>query len=350
MEKIAVEIVLILLVILANGFFAGAEIALVSARVSRLAELRQQAVRGVAAALRLKEAPETFLATIQIAITLGGTLASAVGGAAAVEALTPWLVHIGAGGWAQPVALAMVIVAITYTSLILGELAPKAVALRDPERQAGRVAPSIEWLSRRARVVVRLLTASTNAVLAVIGQRRGQPPPPVSREELGHLVREGAASGVFEPGEEELILRVLERSGATVRQLMTPREAVRGVDIDASAPRLLDEMAAHGHTRVPVFRGALDRVVGVISLGDVVAAVAAGRPLSAPALMREPMLVSGTASISALLRDFQRSRQRLGVVVGERGELEGVVTVSDVADAFAGDPRERRGPAAERSR
>src|SRR5919106_6609635 len=136
MDSITVEIVLIAIGILANGFFAGSEIALVSSRVSRLAELRQQGVRGAATAMRLKEKPEVFLATVQIAITAVGTLASAVGGATAVEALTPKLADLGLGAWSQPVALGLVIVAITYVSLVVGELAPKAIALRNPERLA----------------------------------------------------------------------------------------------------------------------------------------------------------------------------------------------------------------------
>ena len=148
MNSGSLEFVLIAVGILANGVFAGSEIALVSSRISRLAELRQRSVRGAAAAMQLKETPETFLATVQIAITAVGTLTSAVGGATAVEALSPWLMRAGLGAAAQTVALGIVILVITYTSLVVGELTPKAIALRDPERLACLMAPLIAAISR----------------------------------------------------------------------------------------------------------------------------------------------------------------------------------------------------------
>ncbi len=188
MDSISLEIVLIAVGILANGFFAGSEFALVSSRISRLAELRQQAVRGAAAAMRLKEKPEAFLATIQIAITAVGTLASAVGGATAVEALTPRLAQLGLGTWAQPLALGLVIVAVTYVSLVVGELAPKAIALRNPERLACLVGPPVEWLSRASAALVSVLTASTNGLLRLLGQKSAQQSPFVSEEEVRYLL------------------------------------------------------------------------------------------------------------------------------------------------------------------
>jgi putative hemolysin len=169
MDSMWLEIVLIVVAIVANGFFAGTEIALISSRISRLAQMRQERVTGAAVAMQLKETPETFLATIQIAITAVGTLASAVGGATAVEALTPSLTALGLGRWAGPVALGLVILAITYVSLVVGELAPKAVALRNPERVAALMAPIIQSLSRWSSGLVALLTWSTKALLRLMG-------------------------------------------------------------------------------------------------------------------------------------------------------------------------------------
>jgi magnesium and cobalt exporter, CNNM family len=231
MDSVSIEIVLIAIGILANGFFAGSEFALVSSRISRLAELREEAVRGAAAAMRLKEKPEAFLATIQIAITAVGTLASAVGGATAVEALTPRLAQLGLGTWAQPLALGLVIVAITYVSLVVGELAPKAIALRDPERVACLVARPIEWLSRASAAMVGILTVSTNGLLRLLGQGSTQQSPFISEEEVRYLVREGAAKGIFEKVEEELVHNVFEFADTTVREVMTPRHAIRGLEV-----------------------------------------------------------------------------------------------------------------------
>ena len=343
MDNVTMEIALIGLGIVANGFFSGGEIALVSARTSRLAELRRQRVRGAAAALRLKEAPDAFLATIQIAITTVGTLASAVGGATAVEALTPRLAGAGAGAWAQPLALALVIVGITYVSLVVGELTPKAIALRDPERLACRVAPAIEWLSRAAAVVVRVLTASTNAVVFVLGQRGSQQSPFVSEKDVRYLVREGTAKGIFEKVEEQLVHNAFEFSDTKVRQVMTPRPSVKALDISLTGGALLREIAAVGHARVPVFRGSADQIVGVIGLKDVLGAVAAGQPVTAQALMREPMFVPETARLSSLLREFQRTRQHVAIVVNEHGGVEGLVTADDVLAEIVGELREGPG-------
>ena len=251
METIWLELVLIAVAILANGFFAGSEIALVSSRISRLAQLRQEATTGAAKAMSLKERPERFLATIQIAITAVGTLASAVGGAAAVEALTPWLAGLGLPGakeWAGPVALGIVVLLITYVSLVIGELAPKAVALRNPERIACLVAPAVFWLSRISSAVVRALTASTNAVLRVLGQGTAQESPFTSEEEVRYLVRQGAAKGIFEKVEEELVHNVFEFADTTVREIMTPRPHIQGLDMATPAEEVLRRAVAIGHS------------------------------------------------------------------------------------------------------
>ena len=261
METIWLELVLIAVAILANGFFAGSEIALVSSRISRLAQLRQEATTGAAKAMSLKERPERFLATIQIAITAVGTLASAVGGAAAVEALTPWLAGLGLPGakeWAGPVALGIVVLLITYVSLVIGELAPKAVALRNPERIACLVAPAVFWLSRISSAVVRALTASTNAVLRVLGQGTAQESPFTSEEEVRYLVRQGAAKGIFEKVEEELVHNVFEFADTTVREIMTPRPHIQGLDMATPAEEVLRRAVAIGHSRIPVYRDSVN--------------------------------------------------------------------------------------------
>jgi putative hemolysin len=346
MDSLSIQIVLIAIGILANGFFAGSEIALVSSRISRLTELRQQAVRGAAAAMRLKEKPEAFLATIQIAITAVGTLASAVGGATAVKALTPGLAQLGLGTWAQPLALGLVVVAITYVSLVVGELAPKAIALRNPDRLACLVGRPVEWLSHASAAIVSVLTASTNGLLYVLGQGSIKQSPFVSEEEVRYLVREGAAKGIFEKVEEELVHNVFEFADTTVREVMTPRHAIRGLDLTTPEDRLLREMAEIGHARVPVYRDSPEYIVGILALRDVVRATAAGERLALSALTRLPLFVPETARVSALLREFQRSRQQLAVVVNEYGGVEGLVTIEDVVEEIVGDIQEEGpGPA-----
>jgi putative hemolysin len=339
MDTIWVQLVLIAAGILANGFFAGSEIALVSARISRLAQLREGGHRGAAAAMHLKESPEAFLATIQIAITTVGTLASAVGGAAAVEALTPLLVELGLGRAAQPLALGAVVIAITYVSLLIGELVPKAIALRDPERVASFTAPIVGGISRISSGLVRALTGSTNLVLRVIGLGAGQGSPFVSEDEIRYLVREGAAKGIFEKVEEELVHNVFEFADTTVREIMTPRMAVKGLDLATPPEEVVARAADVAHTAFPVYDGTPDHAVGVMTLKSVLRAVASGEPLVVSALMRPPLFVPETARISTLLREMQRARHELAMVVDEYGAVVGLVTIEDVVEEIVGEIR-----------
>lgn len=337
MDTIWLEVVLIAVGIVANGFFAGSEIALVSARISRLAQLREQRVAGAAVALALKEAPETFLATIQVAITTVGTLASAVGGATAVEALTPVFVDFGLGRAAQPLALGLVIVAITYVSLVIGELVPKAVALRDPERVACVTAPIVSVVSRLSGWVVALLTASTNLVLRVIGLGGAQASPFVSEDEVRYLVREGAAKGIFEKVEEELVHNVFEFADTTVREIMTPRMSIKGVDVATAPAALLAEAADLNHGSFPVYDGSPEQTLGVIAIKDLLKAAARGEPLDPRRLARPPLYIPETARISGVLRELQRNQQELAMVVNEHGGIVGLVTIEDVLEEIVGE-------------
>jgi putative hemolysin len=339
METIWLELVLIGAGILANGFFAASEIALVSARIGRLAHLRQQGVAGAAVALRLKEAPDTFLATIQIAITTVGTLASAVGGATATEALTPLLASLGLGRLAQPVALAIVIVVITYVSLVLGELVPKALALRDPERVTAWTAPAVQLVSGLSSGLVRILTASTNMVLRATGLGDTRTSPFISEDEVRYLVTEGAAKGIFEKVEEELVHNVFEFADTTVREIMTPRLAVKGLDVATPPDEVVARAAEIAHTAFPVFDGSPDQTVGVATLKELLRAVARHEPPALPTLMHPPLFVPETARISALLRELQRTRYELAMVVDEYGSVIGLVTIEDVVEEIVGEIR-----------
>ena len=340
MDSVSLEFVLIAVGILANGVFAGSEIALVSSRISRLAELRQRAVRGAAAAMQLKETPETFLATIQIAITAVGTLTSAVGGATAVEALSPWLTRVGLGAAAQTVALGIVILVITYTSLIVGELTPKAIALRDPERLACLLAPLIAAISRVSAPIVRVLSASTSLVLRILGMGTPQESPFVSEEDVRYLVREGARKGIFEKVEEQLVHNVFEFADTTVREIMTPRPHIKGLDLGTPPEAVLGKAVEVGHSRIPVYQGSVEAILGVVTLKDLLGAVARGETLRLPSLLRPAVFVPETVRISHLLRQIQETRQGLAMIVDEYGSVVGLVTVEDVVEEIVGEIRD----------
>src|SRR5918996_5130837 len=340
MEAMWLEVVLIFVALVANGFFAASEISLVSARTSRLVQLQVQGVKGAARALALKQTPDRFLATIQIAITLVGTLASALGGATAVRALTPSLVRLGAGAWAEALALVIVIVVITYVSLVIGELVPKAIALRNPERVASFAAGVVTWLSGVAGGVVSLLAASTRAVLRLLGLHEPGRAVPVSEEEVRYLIREGAAAGIFERVEAELVHKVFEFADTRVSAIMTPRPDMLGLDVETPPEAVLAAVAAIARSRIPVYRRSLDDPIGVITLKDLVRVVArVERPVLA-AMLHPPLFVPETAPVSVLLREFQRSRQSLAIVVDEYGAVVGLVTIEDVLEEIVGEIRE----------
>jgi putative hemolysin len=342
METLWIELTLVVVAILANGFFAASEIALVSSRIGRLAQLRAEHVPGAGTAIKLKESPETFLATIQIAITLVGALASAVGGAAAAEELGPWLAGLplpGASAWGEPVALALVILVITYFSLVFGELTPKALALRSPERVASFAAPALAAMSRAGAGLITLLTRSTNAVLRLLGQDAATQSPFVSEEDVRYLLREGAAKGVFEKVEEELVQSVFEFADTTVREIMVPRVNVLALDVDTPPDEVLRRVAEIGKSRIPVYRGSLEHPVGIVTIMDLFRAVAAGRTIVLAELARPPLFIPETARISALLREFQRSGQSIALVVDEYGGLAGLVTMEDVIEEIVGEIR-----------
>jgi putative hemolysin len=338
-----VEVMVIAVAILANGVFASAEIALVSSRVSRLVELRKKGVTGAATALALKDTPEAFLATIQIAITLVSALASVVGGVAAVARITPMLERAplpGAAIWAEPVALGLVIVVITYFSLVVGELTPKALALRDPERLVCALAPLIAWLSRVFARVARLLTVSTNVLLRLLGQQKVKESPFVSEDEVRYLLREGAAQGVFEKVEEELVHNVFEFTDTTVREIMVPRMRIVGLEIGAPSEQVLKTAAAIGHSRLPVYRETVEHTVGVVLVKDLFRLAAEAQPVRLSTIMRPPLFVPESARISTVLRGLQRQRQYLALVVDEYGGVVGLVTLEDILEEIVGEIRE----------
>jgi putative hemolysin len=340
MDTIWLELALIAIAMLANGYFAGSEIAVVSSRVGRLIALREAGWPGAASALRLKEAPDAFLATIQIAITSVGTLASAVGGAAAVEALTPALATLpipGAPRWAGPASLALVVLVITYGSLVVGELVPKALALRNPERFACFVARPVELLSRLSGRLVRFLSVSTNLVLRILGQgSTGGEQMPVSEEDVKYLLKEGAARGVFEHEEAALVHSVFEFTDTQVREIMIPRPGILGLEATTPPGSVLARVAELGKSRFPVYRDSIEHTIGVVTLKDLVRGLARAETLDLARLARPPLFVPETLLISHLLRQFRQVRQEFAMVVDEYGSIAGLVTLEDVVAEIVG--------------
>ncbi|CAA9531573.1 MAG: Hemolysins and related proteins containing CBS domains [uncultured Thermomicrobiales bacterium] len=335
--RVTFEIVVVLLLIVANGLFSLAETSVVSSRKSRL---QQRAGGGDAAAgraLALAEDPNVFLATVQVGITLIGILSGALGGATVARSLADLLDGVpGVGRYADTVALVLVVLVITYLSLVVGELVPKRIALNNPEGVAARVSGPMRGLSAVTSPVVGLLGASTDAVLRLLGVRPSGEPP-VTEAEVGVLLEQGAQAGVFDPAERAMVGRVFALADDRVAALMTPRPAVVWLDLDDPPEAQRRTMAESVFSRFPVGRGDLDHVVGVVRAKDLLADSLTGRPVAPEERLRPPLVVPEGLSALRLLEGFRQAGEHLALVVDEYGGTAGLVTIEDVLEAIVGD-------------
>ena len=351
-ETLWFEVGLILFLIFANGFFAAAEIAVIATRKSRLDTLVEKGVRSAAIVARLKNEPDRFLATVQIGVTVVGTLASAVGGAAAIEYLKPVIESLpipGIAQWAQILAVVVVAMPIAYLSLVVGELVPKSLALRYSEQIALFVARPIDFLSRRTSIPVKILTASSNAVLRLFGGKSAEGASFISEEEVKSLIREGAARGIFGETEKELIHSVFEFVDTPVKAVMVPRTEIHALDINAPAEEVLRSFIESGFSRIPVYEGEMDQIVGFLYNKDVFRAFQEKGDFRIRDLMHRPFFVPSSLPISQLLKEMQRRRISMAMVVNEFGEIEGLATIEDLLEEIVGEirdesDREERGP------
>lgn len=343
-----VEIAVIMILIVVNGFLAMSELALISARKVRLQQLAAKGDAGADAALRLAEQPSDFLASIQIGITLIGVLAGAFGGAKIANVIAAQLVAVPLlAPYADGMALGMVVVILSFFSLVIGELVPKRLAMTHAEGLAARVSRPIRLISWFARPAVRLLSLSTELLLKVL-RIKAPVEPPVTEEEVKILIEQGAAAGVFEPEEETMMKRVLRLGDQRVDSLMTQRLDVVFLDLEAPFADNLQRMLLTPHSYYPVFRETQDDIVGVVAVKDVMAQLAkppgsTEGPIELVHLCKEPLFVAESMPALNLLESFKKSSQVLAIVVDEYGGTAGVVSLSDVFEAVAGDLVSGRG-------
>jgi putative hemolysin len=324
---------------LLNGLFAMSEIALVSARKPRLQPLAEQGDRGASIALRVQGEPTDFLSTIQVGITSIGILNGIVGEAALAPTLTEWLRERGLEGRTiEYASTALVVVLITYFTIVLGELVPKRLGQIDPEAVARRVARPMELLARLARPFVRLLSTSTRFVLRALGVAEAQARP-VTEEEIHALLTEGSDAGVIEEEEHDMVRNVFRLDDRQIGSLMVPRRRVDYLDIDLPWEENVKRIEASGHTRYPVVRGGLRDVVGVISARNLLKRALRGQAPDWKADLQPPVFVPESLTGMELLQNFRSSGVQLVFVVDEYGEVLGIVTVRDVLEAITGEFR-----------
>lgn len=343
MDEFWGEILLILFFIAGNAYFAAAEIALVSARKAPIAALAQKGDEKAQLVARLQSDPDTFLATVQVGISLMTILAGVLGGAVFVSALQsvfesisiPWIQSAAAG-----IAFVVVTLSITYLSMVLGELVPKSYTLRHPERVAMRLAGSVDFLSRMTYPAVKALAASGKWLAQLIGGGTIEKTTFITEEEVRWLIREGHKQGVFDDTERDLVAQVFSFADTNVRRAMTPRTDIAAIDNRWDQKRVLEFISKEGYSRFPVFEDSIDKVIGVIHTKDVINILMTGGLIVIDDLIRPPMFVPDSQKLGPVLREMQKRQEHQAMVLDEFGGTAGLITLEDLLEEIVGEIRD----------
>jgi putative hemolysin len=335
------EILFVLLLTLINGILAMSELSVVSSRRARLDVLARAGSQGAKTALRLIDDPGRFLSTVQIGITLVGILAGAYSGATLAEHLGEWLnLYPIFAPNGDAIAIGIVVVAITYLSLIVGELVPKRIAMNNPEGIAVWVARPMYVLSQVTAPIVWLLRTSTEAVLRTLRLHESSAPP-ISDEDVKSLVAEGTRAGTFEPQEKEMIEGVLRLADRTARSVMTPRTEIFWIDVDETQDELAKELKQAAYSRILVCAETVDRAIGTAKTKDILATVIQGNKIDIKGIMEPAVEIPEETPLLTLLDLFRRKGVHMAVVVDEHRVTQGIVTTTDILEAIAGNLPER---------
>jgi putative hemolysin len=337
MGSITLELIILFLLIIFNGLLSMSELAVISARKARLQQMADEGDAGAAKALALAASPGQFLSTVQIGITLVGILAGAFGGATIARWLGEQLARVPAlEDYTDPISVGVVVVIVTYLSLVIGELVPKQLALRNAEVLAARAAGALTTLARITRPLVGVLNASTEGVLWLL-RVKAAAEPDVTEEEVRVMLAQATAQGIFEPMEEEIVDQVFRLADRKVGALLVPRTEIIWLDVDSPPEEIRQEIEDSGHSRYPVAEGELDKILGVVMAKDLLAQSLEGQPLDLRSIVRPALFVPESTPALKVVERFKQTRSHLAIVIDEYGGVEGLVTSGDILSSLVGD-------------
>lgn len=339
MDTVTLELIVIILLIGLNGFFSMAEFAIISIRKGRIAQLVADGDERAEIVEQFQKDPHPLLAVIQIGVTVAGSAASTVGGIIAIEHLRPTLLSLP---WpilqktAEPLAALTVVIIVSYVSLIIGELVPKAIGLQYADEVALSLARPMQIIARLTAPAVLLLTSSSKAVQHLIGLK-GEQDAFITREEVQHMVMEGHETGVFSESENEYIRNVFEFTHTCVREVMVPRTRMVALELQMSRDELVRIILEAQYSRYPVYHTDIEEIVGVLHDKDIMAALVKGEELHLEQIIRPPVFVPEGKKVNELLKEMQRTRNHMALVVDEYGGISGLVTTEDLLEELVGE-------------
>ena len=339
MDTVSLELLVIFFLIVVNGFFACSEFAIISIRKSRIAQLVAAGDERAKILEEQRKDPHRLLAVVQIGVTVVGSTASAVGGIIAAEHLKPVLLAMPyefVKNAAEPLSITVVVVVISYLSLILGELVPKTIGLQYADSVALRVAKPINFLEKIGSVAVSFLTVSSKTVLWLM-RIKAEGRAFITREEVQHIVAEGHETGVFSAAESEYIRNIFDFTHTSVREVMVPRTRMAALDLDLSHEEMLQFILENEYSRYPVFRGSIENIAGVIHGKDFLGRIVTEPEFDINAIIRPPFFVPEGKKVNDLLKEMQRKRTHMALVVDEYGGLSGLVTTEDLLEELVGE-------------
>jgi putative hemolysin len=339
MDTVTLELIVIVVMIALNGFFAAAEFSTISIRKSRIAQLVAEGDERAQIVEDLQEDPHRLLAVVQIGMTVTGATASALGGIIAVDHVRPILQQISyplIRNAAEPLAATSMVALISYLLLVGGELVPKAIGLQYADPIALHVAKTIRLCSTVGNIAVTFLTASSKLLMRLLGLRYGQDTF-ITREEVQHMVSEGHETGVFSETEHEYIRNVFEFTHTYVREVMVPRTRMVALELQMSREELVKIILEAQYSRYPVYHHDIEEIVGVLHDKDIMGALVTGEDLHLEQVMRQPVFVPEGKKVNELLKEMQRTRNHMALVVDEYGGISGLVTTEDLLEELVGE-------------